>query len=284
MEDLILLYEACQAVVSNLEEYDPFTSDKGIAYVKTHGQTTNSLIKLFNRIEGTIEGTVKDTTWWLEATDVSLVKPPKDALDEYLDPVCYNEELFNRRNRLKLENQEHIAQVLSIEAEFKQLREAAQEHRSSLISASSLIEASESRSLSENVKYLTYATIFYLPISLCATLWSVNDMFDTGITGFGIITTVVSVLTYFVVSVLTYFVVFVLTRSWYQTYTRQLVEKLSTKPEPNDVSDDELAKVETSTPSASVFESGTGGLSDTAAVGSSMFSLAGMRERIRRLL
>jgi hypothetical protein len=36
------------------------------------------------------------------------------------------------------------------------------------MSANSFIETSESRSLSENVKYLTYATIFYLPLSFCA--------------------------------------------------------------------------------------------------------------------
>ncbi|MCJ1310262.1 hypothetical protein MMC25_003924 [Agyrium rufum] len=51
--------------------------------------------------------------------------------------------------------------------------------RDALFSASAVIESRASTRLGENVKLLTFVSIFFLPLSFCASLWSVNDMFST---------------------------------------------------------------------------------------------------------
>lgn len=44
-----------------------------------------------------------------------------------------------------------------------------------LFSASGVIESRVSTRLGENVKLLTFVSIFYLPLSFCVALWSVNE-------------------------------------------------------------------------------------------------------------
>jgi hypothetical protein len=44
-----------------------------------------------------------------------------------------------------------------------------------LFSASGVIESRVSTRLGENVKLLTYVSIFYLPLSFCVALWSINE-------------------------------------------------------------------------------------------------------------
>ena len=51
--------------------------------------------------------------------------------------------------------------------------------RDALFNASAVIESRASTRLGENVKLLTFVSIFFLPLSFCASLWSVNDMFST---------------------------------------------------------------------------------------------------------
>ena len=76
-------------------------------------------------------------------------------------------------------------------------------------------EARESRILAENVKLLTYVTIFYLPLAFCTvsypnplnkavlivpqSMWAINNMFGTGTRGFVIITSLIALGTYAVV-------------------------------------------------------------------------------------
>ena len=51
--------------------------------------------------------------------------------------------------------------------------------RDALFNASTVIESRASTRLGENVKLLTFVSIFFLPLSFCTSLWSVNDMFST---------------------------------------------------------------------------------------------------------
>jgi hypothetical protein len=52
--------------------------------------------------------------------------------------------------------------------------------------------------LGHNVKLLTYISIFYMPLGVCAGMWSINAEF--GLTLFGIVTVVVAVTTYMLVA------------------------------------------------------------------------------------
>ena len=51
--------------------------------------------------------------------------------------------------------------------------------RDALFNASTVIESRASTRLGENVKLLTFVSIFFLPLSFCTSLWSVNVMFST---------------------------------------------------------------------------------------------------------
>jgi hypothetical protein len=67
-----------------------------------------------------------------------------------------------------------------------------------LFSASSVIESRASTDLGENVKLLTYVSIFYLPLGFSAALWSINR--DCGVTPFVIVTVLVASITYILVA------------------------------------------------------------------------------------
>ncbi|KAE9366522.1 hypothetical protein N431DRAFT_471572 [Stipitochalara longipes BDJ] len=83
--------------------------------------------------------------------------------------------------------------------DFEAMRDRARSLRDGLFALTSVKEARESRLLGENVKLLTYVTIFYLPLAFCTSMWAINDMFGTGTRGFAIITTIIAVGTYAVV-------------------------------------------------------------------------------------
>ncbi|KAF2805547.1 uncharacterized protein BDZ99DRAFT_450171 [Mytilinidion resinicola] len=87
---------------------------------------------------------------------------------------------------------------------FKDLHGRAIGLRDGLFNASSVIEAREATKLAENVKLLTYVTIFFLPLGFCVALWSMNDNIDT--IAFAVTTTAVALGTYVLVANLNNFV------------------------------------------------------------------------------
>ena len=67
-----------------------------------------------------------------------------------------------------------------------------------MFNASSVIESRASTRLGENVKLLTYVSIFFLPLAFCVAVWSINESYDTS--SLAITATVVSLATYFIVA------------------------------------------------------------------------------------
>lgn len=61
---------------------------------------------------------------------------------------------------------------------FKDHRDRTLALREGLFSASAVIESRASTRLGENVKLLTYVSIFYLPLTFCTGLWSTTDTFN----------------------------------------------------------------------------------------------------------
>ncbi|KAF8861939.1 hypothetical protein BDZ45DRAFT_739815 [Acephala macrosclerotiorum] len=84
--------------------------------------------------------------------------------------------------------------------DFNALEKRAETIIAAIFNLTSVKETRQSRLLGENVKLLTYATIFFLPLSFCTSLWSINGMFDTGIKGFAIVTCVIALITYLVIT------------------------------------------------------------------------------------
>lgn len=75
---------------------------------------------------------------------------------------------------------EKQCRVLQIQREsMRQKLASTKALRDALFSASAVIESRASTRLGENVKLLTFVNIFFLPLSFCTSLWSINDKFST---------------------------------------------------------------------------------------------------------
>ena len=61
---------------------------------------------------------------------------------------------------------------------FRQKLAATKALRDALFNASAVIESRASTRLGENVKLLTFVSIFFLPLAFTTSLWSVNDKFS----------------------------------------------------------------------------------------------------------
>jgi hypothetical protein len=58
---------------------------------------------------------------------------------------------------------------------FRNKQDEAKALRDGLFSASAVMESRAATLLGQNIKLLTYVSIFFLPISICTSFWSVND-------------------------------------------------------------------------------------------------------------
>ncbi|EXA51434.1 hypothetical protein NW761_002608 [Fusarium oxysporum] len=82
-------------------------------------------------------------------------------------------EALTRRVVGEIEAQVDRLRIIS--ARFEASRDKTKALREGLFSASGVIESRVSTRLGENVKLLTYVSIFYLPLSFCVALWSINE-------------------------------------------------------------------------------------------------------------
>lgn len=79
---------------------------------------------------------------------------------------------FNSRVR---RHRQTLQKLKSLETRFRQKKEEVVALRDGLFSASAVTESRASTQLGENIKLLTFVSIFFLPLSFCASLWSVNN-------------------------------------------------------------------------------------------------------------
>lgn len=77
------------------------------------------------------------------------------------------------------------------------------------------------------MKLLTYVSIFYLPLSFCAALWSINESCSTS--AFAITALLIALTTYFLVSNLENAVSFV--RSLYRVIKRPIIRRMVDDPD-----------------------------------------------------
>lgn len=107
----------------------------------------------------------------------------------------------------KAENEYHLRlkrhyltlqKLESLEARFRLKREEAVALRDGLFSASTVIDSRASIQLGQNVKLLTFVSIFFLPLSFCASIWSINNTLFS-MTAFAIVTPLIGISTYITV-------------------------------------------------------------------------------------
>ncbi|KAF7881095.1 uncharacterized protein EAF02_006986 [Botrytis sinoallii] len=110
-----------------------------------------------------------------------------------------------RENSQKIKNlakkiDVEVESLINWQSQFKHQQETAQAYRDGLFNASALMESRASTRLGENVKLLTYVSIFYLPLAFCAALWAIPDITSSGTRSPFILTTIlVGFVTYLIV-------------------------------------------------------------------------------------
>ncbi|KAL9596088.1 MAG: hypothetical protein Q9219_006036 [cf. Caloplaca sp. 3 TL-2023] len=88
--------------------------------------------------------------------------------------------LDNDLDNLQYKNAERQCRVLQNQREyFRQKLASTRALRDALFNASAVIESRASTRLGENVKLLTFVSVFFIPLSFCTSLWSINDKFST---------------------------------------------------------------------------------------------------------
>lgn len=95
--------------------------------------------------------------------------------------------IFAERQYRVLQNQREL---------FRQKLALTKALRDALFNASAVIESRASTRLGENVKLLTFVSIFFLPLAFTTSLWSVNDQFS--MTALIYVVIIVALVTYFI--------------------------------------------------------------------------------------
>ncbi|KAL9116881.1 MAG: hypothetical protein Q9187_006590, partial [Circinaria calcarea] len=90
-----------------------------------------------------------------------------------------------------------VAKLKAVQHQLEKHLERTKLLRDGLFNASAVIESRAASELGRNVKLLTYVSIFYLPLSFCASLWSTTDAFN--LTNLAIAMPSVALATYIVV-------------------------------------------------------------------------------------
>lgn len=117
--------------------------------------------------------------------------------------------------------------ILQIQRDsFRQKLSAIKALRDALFNASAVIESRASTRLGENVKLLTFVSIFFLPLAFTTSLWSINDKFSMSVLIYVII----------IVAISTYLVMFNINSlahgfsKVYDTKKRTIVRAMKTDP------------------------------------------------------
>ncbi|GIJ91731.1 hypothetical protein Asppvi_010703 [Aspergillus pseudoviridinutans] len=116
-----------------------------------------------------------------------------------------------------------------IKVQMDELAAAVRARRDGLFNASALGESMNSTRLGQNVKLLTYVSIFYLPLAFCAALWAIPNIDQKGTkTAFSITAVVTGLVNYLLVANLEN-VVYSL-QSIYNSWRRKLVQQMKDDP------------------------------------------------------
>ncbi|KAF7920989.1 hypothetical protein EAE99_007841 [Botrytis elliptica] len=89
--------------------------------------------------------------------------------------------------------------LIRLKSRFNDQRELAKDLRDGLFNASAVMESRASTRLGENVRLLTFVSIFFLPLSFTMSIWSINDSALAHIDIMIGVAVVLGIITYFVV-------------------------------------------------------------------------------------
>ena len=105
---------------------------------------------------------------------------------------------LSKLDQVQLSFADRQCEILQNQREsFRQKLAATKALRDALFNASAVIESRASTRLGENVKLLTFVSIFFLPLAFITSLWSVNDSFSFTVLIYVIV--IVALSTYFII-------------------------------------------------------------------------------------
>ncbi|KAF2184726.1 hypothetical protein K469DRAFT_578976 [Zopfia rhizophila CBS 207.26] len=137
------------------------------------------VIGCLNEFLVSIEDNTKQWKLFREARVTPLLKPLPKSRDVPQNPdssTPYHRSEIQRLQSLD-QSAEGIRENLEIlRSRFKNQLETVKALRDGLFNASALIESRAATKLGENVKLLTYVSIFYLPLAFCAALWAIPNI------------------------------------------------------------------------------------------------------------
>jgi len=188
---------------------EDFTDPK--AYVKvifedeslTHSKLYFLVIGCLNEFLATIDDNIKQLELYREAR----VPPSLERLSKLCkesqnadpqSPSCLE---LQRLQSLDRDAEGIRLNLQDLRSNFKSQLETVKGLLDVLFKASALIESKNATKLGDNVRLLTYVSIFYLPLAFCAALWAVPNINQSNIRHPFIITAVI-------VGVVTYLIVF----------------------------------------------------------------------------
>ncbi|KAI1098319.1 hypothetical protein F4804DRAFT_128427 [Jackrogersella minutella] len=119
---------------------------------------------------------------------------------------------------------EQTSRLKDFKEQFTMFQDRTHALRNGLFSASGVIESRAATRLGENVKLLTYVSIFYLPLAFVASLWSINESYGTA--AFAITAALVAIGTYVIVGNLEN--ASDVLRSSYRSVQKPIVDRMST--------------------------------------------------------
>ncbi|KAH8648163.1 hypothetical protein BGZ60DRAFT_463983, partial [Tricladium varicosporioides] len=107
----------------------------------------------------------------------------------------------NQRRDFQFSIKKHhrtLQKLQLLKTRFLHKKAEAMALRDGLFSASAVIESRASTHLGENIKLLTFVSIFFLPLTFCTSFWSINNTLFS-LLAFAVVMPTVSIFTYAIV-------------------------------------------------------------------------------------
>ncbi|KAL2025889.1 hypothetical protein VTO58DRAFT_103072 [Aureobasidium pullulans] len=167
--------------------------------------------------------------WMLSslATFIHMMEETKlicERLEKYVQELYPDtSRLSDQETKASRAMEPHINSLVQATKRATTLQERVKALRDGLFNASGVLESRAANRLSENVKLLTYVSIFYLPLAFCASLWSTTDTFSWN--GLKLAMVLTAVITYLVTFNLNQLVS--LSRSVYNVGKKKIVKSMT---------------------------------------------------------
>ncbi|THZ90381.1 hypothetical protein D6C82_10463, partial [Aureobasidium pullulans] len=167
--------------------------------------------------------------WMLSslATFIHMMEETKlicERLEKYVQELYPDtSRLSDQETKASRAMKSHIDSLVQAMKRATTLQERVKALRDGLFNASGVLESRAANRLSENVKLLTYVSIFYLPLAFCASLWSTTDTFSWN--GLKVAMILTAVITYLVTFNLNQLVS--LSRSVYNVGKKKVVKSMT---------------------------------------------------------